>query len=245
MIIKINNIFKNFAEKEILRDVSLEVYSGEILTIIGPSGCGKSTLLRLIMGLVKPDSGEIYIEGRNIVNANKEDRTALRKKFGFVFQGAALFDSMSVYDNVAFGLVEGKYKNEAYVKKIVMEKLEWVGLANSAELYPASLSGGMKKRVSIARALAIEPEIILYDEPTTGLDPLVSKNIEELIVRLKNELKITSIVVTHQMSTIFRVSDRIVYLNNGRLENVGTKECLTNGLCASPELQKFIAAGMV
>lgn len=245
MIIKINNIFKSFDDKEIFRDVSLEVYSGEILTIIGPSGCGKSTLLRLIMGLVKPDSGEIYIEGRNIVTASNKEQTELRKKFGFVFQSAALFDSMSVYENVAFGLIEGKHKNDAYIKKIVMEKLDWVGLANSAELYPSSLSGGMKKRVSIARALAIGPEIILYDEPTTGLDPVVSKSIEELIIRLKNELKITSIVVTHQMSTIFRVSDRIVYLDNGRLENAGAKECLTNGLCESVGLQSFMAAGMV
>lgn len=244
MIIKINNIFKKFDQEYILNDVSTDVLPGEILTIIGPSGCGKSTLLKLIMGFIKPDSGSIYIGGKNIIGMSEAQLAPVRRKFGFVFQGAALFDSMTVFDNVAFGLQETENYSPSAVKRVVLEKLDWVGLAHTAYQYPSALSGGMKKRVGIARALAAEPEILLYDEPTTGLDPLVSKNIEELIIRLKNELKITSIVVTHQISTIFRVSDRIVFLNKGKLSNVGSIEQLRN-IKDNEQLYAFINAGIV
>jgi phospholipid/cholesterol/gamma-HCH transport system ATP-binding protein len=197
------------------------------------------------MGLIRPDRGAIYIEGKNIFELNEQEQVELRKKMAFVFQGSALFDSLTVFENVAFGLTEASNKSPSLIKRIALEKLDWVGLADSAAQYPAQLSGGMKKRVSIARALAAEPEIILYDEPTTGLDPLVSKNIEELIVRLKRELNLTSVVVTHQISTIFRVSERIIFLNQGRLEDVGSVEQLTAGGLVNPELQKFIEAGRV
>ncbi len=245
MLVKINNIFKNFSGNQVLNDVNAEVSQGEILTIIGPSGCGKSTLLKLIIGLIKPDSGSILIEGKDIVNLPEQEVAEIRAKFGFVFQGAALFDSMTVFENVAFGLMEATTKSKNLIKRIVMEKLEWVGLGHTAELYPSSLSGGMKKRVGIARALAVEPEILLYDEPTTGLDPLVSKNIEDLIARLKSELNITSIVVTHQISTIFRVSDRIVYLSKGKLIEVGGINELRRADMENAELRNFIQAGLV
>lgn len=244
MLIKINNVYKHFDQEYILNDVTAEVYEGETLTIIGPSGCGKSTLLRLIMGFIRPDSGSIYIQGKNIAVLPEEELALIRKKFGFVFQGAALFDSMTVFDNVAFGLTEASNKSPSLIRRIVLEKLDWVGLADTADLYPAALSGGMKKRVGIARALAAEPEIMLYDEPTTGLDPLVSKTIEDLIVRLKKELKLTSIVVTHQLSTIFRVSDRIVFLNAGKLINVGSIENLKQ-INNNEQLKSFINAGMI
>lgn len=244
MIIKINNLYKKFDRDYILNDVSLEVFPGETLTIIGPSGCGKSTLLKLIMGFIRPDSGSIYVSGKNIIDLSGVEMAPIRRKFGFVFQGAALFDSMTVFDNVAFGLQEAADYNTAVIKRVVMEKLEWVGLSHIVHQYPAALSGGMKKRVGIARALAFEPEILLYDEPTTGLDPLVSKNIEELIVRLKNDLHITSIVVTHQISTIFRVSDRIVFLNNGKLSNIGSIDKLREAK-DDKQLYAFINAGII
>jgi phospholipid/cholesterol/gamma-HCH transport system ATP-binding protein len=243
-MIKVSNVFKQFDGRYVLKDVSFDLDTGESVTIIGPSGCGKSTLLRVIMGLTKPDRGSVYINSEEITALSGERLEKVRRSCGFVFQGSALFDSMTVYDNVVFGLRERGVRNTLLLDKTVAEKLEWVGLKGSDKLFPAELSGGMKKRVSIARALAIDPEIILYDEPTTGLDPLVSKNIEELIVRLKTELKITTIVVTHQISTIFRVSDRIIFLDKGMMQEVGSIDAIRQKT-VTPGIQNFIDAGLV
>lgn len=227
-----------------ISDVSFLVERGEGFTIIGPSGCGKSTILKILIGLLRPDSGNILIDGEDITDFSVEQMHEVRSKFGFVFQGAALFDSMSVYDNVAFGLREKGFKNKSLIQKTVAEKLEWVGLKGTEEYMPNELSGGMRKRVGIARALATDPKIMLYDEPTTGLDPLVSKTIEELIVRLKKELTIASIVVTHQISTIVRVSDRIAYMEQGRLIDVGSPAELSSEQ-VDQTVKSFIAAGRV
>lgn len=227
-----------------ISDVSFLVERGEGFTIIGPSGCGKSTILKILIGLLRPDSGNILIDGEDITDFSVEQMHEVRAKFGFVFQGAALFDSMSVYDNVAFGLREKGFKNKSLIQKTVAEKLEWVGLKGTADYMPNELSGGMRKRVGIARALATDPQIMLYDEPTTGLDPLVSKTIEELIVRLKKELTIASIVVTHQLSTIVRVSDRIAYMEQGRLIDVGSPAELSSEQ-VDQTVKSFIAAGRV
>jgi len=221
-MIKVQNIYKSFGRDSILEDINLTVNNRETVTIIGPSGCGKSTLLRLLTGLELPDSGQIYV---NDLLLNKPNLYTIRSNIGFVFQYAALFDSMSVFDNVAFPLRERLGLAERLIEKTVMEKLEWVDLREAVDQLPRELSGGMKKRVSLARALASEPRIIFYDEPTTGLDPLASLNIERLIVKLQKDLDLTSIVVTHQFSTIDRVSDRIVMIkNNKRLIDLGPKQ---------------------
>jgi len=221
-MINVKNIYKSFDAESILEDISLSVSEGETVTVIGPSGCGKSTLLRIICGLETANSGDVYV---NELLLNSTNLYRIRSNIGFVFQYAALFDSLSVFENVAFPLRERLKLPERLIKRAVMEKLEWVGLENAIYQQPRELSGGMKKRVSIARALAAEAKIILYDEPTTGLDPLASLNIENLIVKLQKELSITSIVVTHQFSTIDRVSDRIVMIkNNNHLINLGSRQ---------------------
>lgn len=243
-MIKVNNIAKSFEGRTILEDISFTVDRAQGFTIIGPSGCGKSTILKLLIGLIQADRGSILIDGEDITEFKPEEMHLVRAKFGFVFQGAALFDSMDVFDNVAFGLREKNMGNAVSIRNIVEEKLEWVGLKGSAEYMPNELSGGMRKRVGIARALATNPSIMLYDEPTTGLDPLVSQTIEELIIRLKKELNIASIVVTHQISTIARVSDRIVYMDKGKLIDVGTAEDLFSGQ-TDPLVKRFIEAGRV
>jgi phospholipid/cholesterol/gamma-HCH transport system ATP-binding protein len=243
-MIKVNNIAKAFEGHQVIEDVSFSVEKGEGFTIIGPSGCGKSTILKILIGLLKPDRGSILIDGEDITEFSTEQMHAVRAKFGFVFQSAALFDSMNVYDNIAFGLREKGIKSKAYIDKTVEEKLEWVELQGNAYYMPNELSGGMRKRVSIARALATNPEIMLYDEPTTGLDPLVSQTIEDLIVRLKKELTMASIVVTHQISMIARVSDKIAYMELGRLLDIGTVQNLF-AETVNPTVKRFIQAGRV
>lgn len=217
MGISVKNLVKIFGENKVIDDVSFEVADGEILAIVGFSGSGKSTILKLISGLVEKDGGEISTGDGEIA---------------FVFQYSALFDSLSVYDNIAFALHERKELRKKYtedeIKKIVHEKLSMVGLKGIEKLYPSELSGGMQKRVSFARAIVTEPKVILYDEPTAGLDPIASTLIEDYILRLRKETGATSIVVTHQMSTIQRTADKVIMLYNGKIVFTGTPYELVN-----------------
>lgn len=242
-MIKITNLTKKFGDLVVLDDISLDIPDGQILAVIGPSGCGKSTLLRLLLRLEEPTSGKIIINNQDMSHLNEEALIKIRRKIGMVFQSSALFDSMAVGENVAFGLREHKMHSEREIAKAVSQKLEMVGLSGKANLMPSELSGGMQKRVSIARALAFEPEIILYDEPTTGLDPITSTNIENLIVKLGQELKVTSIIVTHQLSTIFRTAQRIVMFDKGKLLEGGSVNEAKNS--SNKDLFEFLNTGIV
>ena len=221
-MINIKNLKKSFGKKQVLNGVNLDIIKGETLVIIGKSGCGKSVLLKHILGLMTPDEGEVIIEGQNLRGMKRKDLYAIRKKFGFLFQGAALFDSMNVEENVGLGLRENKRYNDKRISEIVAEKLELVGLPGIQKQSPSDLSGGMKKRVSLARAIADDPEYILYDEPTTGLDPVMSDNIDELIVDLANKLKVTSIVVTHDIFSVIEIAERVVMMDGGVVYFSGT-----------------------
>ncbi|MBI5698943.1 ABC transporter ATP-binding protein [Candidatus Saganbacteria bacterium] len=240
-MIKIKDLHKNYNGLVVLNGVSVDIPEGETLAVIGPSGCGKSTLLRLILRLEEPTKGSIEIDGQNIARLSEDGLIKIRRKIGMVFQSAALFDSMSVYENVAFALREQNHFTEAEIKKVVKQKLELVELPGKENVMPSELSGGMQKRVSIARALAFDPRIILYDEPTTGLDPVTSTTIENLINKLSRELKVTSIIVTHQLSTIFRTAHRIIMLDQGRFILGGT--VAETKRSDNPIIKKFITAG--
>jgi len=223
-MIKIKNVSKYFGAKAALKNINLEIHDGETLAIIGGSGSGKSTLLRLMIGLIQPTEGEIWIDEDEISKLNEEQITKIRLKMGMVFQYSALFDSMTVGENVAFGLVEHTNFDKAKIEKIVREKLKQVGLEGVENLMPNELSGGMKKRVSLARAIAFEPEIIFYDEPSSGLDPIMTNKIDELIISTQRALKVISVVVTHDMVSACRIADRIAMIYNGELIAVDTVE---------------------
>ncbi len=216
-MIKLKNVSKYFGEKAALKNINLEIADGETLAIIGGSGSGKSTLLRLMIGLIKPTEGEIWIGDEEISKMSDEEINKVRLKMGMVFQYSALFDSMTVGDNVAFGLVEHTNFSKDKIRGIVREKLNQVGLENVENLMPNELSGGMKKRVSLARAIAFGPEIIFYDEPSSGLDPVTTNKIDELIISTQRLLKVTSIVVTHDMISACHIADRIAMVYNGEL----------------------------
>lgn len=242
-MIKIRNLSKSYGVQKVLDSVSFDIQDGETLAVMGPSGCGKSTLLRLMLALEKPDSGQILFEEKDITRLSGDNLVRTRAKIGMAFQSAALFDSLTVFENVAFGLREQARKiSELEIQRIVHEKLRLVELAGKEDLMPAELSGGMQKRVSIARALAFSPSIILYDEPTTGLDPITSTTIEELMNKLTRELKATSVVVTHQLSTIFRTASRIIMLHEGKPINCGSVEETKHH--RDPIVKKFLEAGL-
>jgi len=216
-MIKVENIHKSFGFKRVLCGVNLEVYDSETLVIVGSSGMGKSVLLKTIVGLVKPDTGSVLIEDINITKCSSSDLHLARKRVGYVFQEAALFDSLSIFENVAFGLRTLTSLKEDEIKQRVRRCLEMVCLNNVESLRPSELSGGMKKRVGIARAVAYKPRYILYDEPTAGLDPVMSDIINELIMYLKKHLKVTSIIVTHDMKSAYKIADRIMMLHEGKM----------------------------
>lgn len=228
-MIEIIDLHKSFGDKKVLSGVNLKIESGETLVIIGRSGCGKSVMLKHIVGLLIPNSGEVKVAGQVINNLNEKDLYKIRKKFGFLFQGAALFDSMSVGENVALPLVESDNEfDKSKITKIVAEKLELVGLEGTENLKPSELSGGMRKRVGLARALVTSPDYILYDEPTTGLDPIMSDSIDNLIKDLSGKIKVTSIVVTHDMFSVKNVANRVAMMHEGKIYFDGKPDELLN-----------------
>jgi phospholipid/cholesterol/gamma-HCH transport system ATP-binding protein len=218
------NLKKRFFMKPVLRGVDLIVNPGETLVIIGQSGCGKSVLLKHLVGLFHPDDGQVYVDGEDITHFNRKNLFRMRMRFGMVFQGAALFDSLSVGENVGLALREHTGKSDEEIDEICARKLKMVGLEGVHDKRPAELSGGMKKRVGFARAIAMEPECVLYDEPTTGLDPIMADVINNLIIKLREELHITSIVVTHDLSSAYKVGDRIAMLHDGKIIFMGTPD---------------------
>jgi phospholipid/cholesterol/gamma-HCH transport system ATP-binding protein len=228
-MIEINNLHKSFGGNKVLRGVSLNIEKGETLVIIGRSGCGKSVLIKHIVGLLRPDSGYVKVEGKIVDELSTDALYILRRKFGFLFQGAALFDSMTVEENVSLPLVES-YNNfsQTEIQNIVYDKLNLVGLPDAGKLKPAELSGGMKKRVGLARALVTNPDYILYDEPTTGLDPIMSDSIDMLIKELSERIKVTSIVVTHDMYSVKNVADKVAMIHDGKIYFEGKPDELTN-----------------
>lgn len=226
------------ARKEVLKGIDLRVRPGEILCVMGMSGCGKTTLMHCIGGLIRPTSGEIWIGDSQIVGMREEELNRVRERMGMVFQYAALFDSLTVFENVAFGLRRRRKLLEAEIRQNVADKLALVGLPDTEALYPSQLSGGMAKRVGLARAIAMAPEILLYDEPTSGLDPVVASVVDELIMQMRDKLGVTSIVVSHNLPSIFRIADRIAMLHEGRVLVFGTPDEIK----ASPDpvVQQFI-----
>jgi phospholipid/cholesterol/gamma-HCH transport system ATP-binding protein len=222
--IEVESLRKSFGAQTVLDGVDLQIQQGETLTVLGPSGTGKSVLLKLIIGLQKPDAGSIRINGKEITNLSLEALNQVRKEIGFLFQTAALYDSLSVEENVAFPLRQHTDLSEPARRLRVRELLMTVGLNNGFEKLPAQISGGMKKRVGLARALALTPKILLYDEPTAGLDPVMAAKINDLILRLQQERKMSSIVVTHDVQSARAVSDRLVFLNEGKVMAQGDFE---------------------
>lgn len=222
--IECRDVWKSFGRKSVLRGLNLTIHPGETVVIIGQSGSGKSVLLKHIVGLIYPDRGSILVDGVDITTLNRKKLFELRMRFGMVFQGAALFDSYTVEENVGLAMREHTTLPDEEVNRIAEEKLHMVGLDGAGDKNPAELSGGMKKRVGFARAIAMEPQCVLYDEPTTGLDPINADVINNLIVKLSNELHITSIVVTHDLASAYKVGDRIVMLHDGKVLFDGTPE---------------------
>jgi phospholipid/cholesterol/gamma-HCH transport system ATP-binding protein len=223
-MIEARNLQKSFGVQKVLDGVSFRIENGESVAIIGRSGGGKSVLLKHLIGLLKPDAGDVLIDGENIESMNERQLLRVRRKFGMVFQGAALFDSMTVAENVAFGLRRHEHLAEAEIARRVTKTLEMVDLPGTENKNPAELSGGMRKRVGLARAIIYEPQIVLYDEPTTGLDPIVSDSIDKLIIRVRDHLKVTSIVVTHDMRTARRVGNRVLMLHDSKIYAGGAPE---------------------
>jgi phospholipid/cholesterol/gamma-HCH transport system ATP-binding protein len=237
-MIEIKDVHKCFRWNSVLQGVDLTINKGETMVIIGRSGCGKSVLLKHIIGLLKPDQGMILVDGEDIVSYNDNQLNKLRQKFGMLFQAAALFDSMTVDENVGLGLREHTKMPEAEIKEKVKQTLKLVGLSGIEEKKPAELSGGMKKRVGLARAIAMDPEYVLYDEPTTGVDPIMADVINELIIHLRNTLSITSIAVTHDMVSAYKIADRIAMLYDGKIIFIGTPDETKN--TNHPVVRQFI-----
>jgi phospholipid/cholesterol/gamma-HCH transport system ATP-binding protein len=241
--IAFENVCKSFGSLDVLKDISFYVLPGETLCIIGRSGVGKSVSLQHIMGFLKPDSGRILVAGENITDFTEEQMQAVRRKVTMVFQNGALFDSLTVGENVAFPLREGRGLSEDQIQQIVRGLLEMVGVAEMIDLLPSDLSTGMKRSVAIARALAAEPEAILYDEPTTMVDPLIARLLGNLIQKLKKQLHLTSIVVTHDMRFAERLADRVLFLHQGRAEFFGTVDQMKQ--TDDPVLRQFLELDML
>jgi phospholipid/cholesterol/gamma-HCH transport system ATP-binding protein len=227
-MIGIRGLHKRFGEKVVLDGLDLDVPRGKNTVVIGGSGTGKSVLIKCVVGLLRADAGEILIDGEDVMKMNERELVRVRRKFGMLFQGSALFDSMNVGENVAFALRRLHLYPERQIRDVVEEKLAMVGLRDIQHLMPAELSGGMKKRVGLARAIAAEPEILLYDEPTTGLDPIMADVINDLIVSLRESLGVTSISITHDMASAYKIADQIAMLYKGRIIEVGTPAEIRN-----------------
>jgi phospholipid/cholesterol/gamma-HCH transport system ATP-binding protein len=223
-MIQIRDLKKNFNGLTVLDSVSFRIENGESVAIIGRSGCGKSVLLKHLIGLLKPDEGEVLIDGENIVPMNERQLLRVRRKFGMLFQGSALFDSMTVAENVAFGLRRHENLTELEIARRVANALDVVDLPGTEDKNPAELSGGMRKRVGLARAIVYEPQIVLYDEPTTGLDPIVSDSIDKLMMRVRDQLRVTTVVVTHDMRTARQVGNRVLMMHGRTIYAIGKPE---------------------
>jgi phospholipid/cholesterol/gamma-HCH transport system ATP-binding protein len=243
ILIQLKSLSKNFADRKVLEGVNLEVYAGETLVIIGRSGVGKSTILKHIAGLLPADSGEVWVEGLEISRLKEKELNELRKKMGVVFQYAALFDSLTVFENVAFRLLRDFEMPQDKALEVVRQKLELVGLKDDLlDLKPAQLSGGMRKRVGLARAIAVDPEIILYDEPTSGLDPVTSEAINDLILDMQKKLGVTSVVVTHDMHSAYKVANRIAMIYDGKIIEIGTPEEIKRS--TNPYIIQFVTGSV-
>jgi len=243
--ISFKDVYKSFGEQRVCNKFNLDVFKGETVCIVGPSGVGKTVTIKMIIGLILPDAGEVWFDGKNVAEFSKdEDFLPIRKRTAIVFQGSALFDSMTVFENVAYPLRELFKLKEGEIKERVQEKLEWVGLPDASKKYPGQLSGGMKKRIGLARAIVTHPEVVLYDEPTTGLDPITTVLIAELIARLQERIKCTSLVVTHDIPVAESLSDRAAFMYDGKVRALGrfqelkeSKDNVVRGyLAGDPEL---------
>ncbi len=237
-MIDIRGVRVSFDENQVLKGLDVHVSRGETLVLLGPSGCGKSVTLKVLLGLLKPESGSVMVDGEELVGMSEDQLITVRKKMGMVFQGGALFDSLTVGENVGYKLYEEGSLDDDNVEKIVLEKLDYVELDNVIDAMPADLSGGMKKRVAIARAIAGEPEILLYDEPTTGLDPITARSINELIVRLR-ESGVTSVVVTHELESAFTVAERVCMIREGVIVFDGTVDELKES--RNPWIREYLS----
>jgi phospholipid/cholesterol/gamma-HCH transport system ATP-binding protein len=237
-MISLRHLYKAFGTKRVLADFSLDVEEGETVALIGYSGTGKSVAIKHIVGLLQPDSGEVIVDGLNVPDLTRQELYRLRARIGYVFQFAALFDSMSIGDNVAMGLRQQDTLSESEIRVRVAEALELVDLPGVDRRFPAELSGGMRKRVGIARAIALRPKYILYDEPTTGLDPVTSAVIDDLMLRMEHQLGVTGIVITHDMRSAYTVSNRIAMLYEGQVRQVGTVEQIQS--TTDPVVRQFI-----
>jgi phospholipid/cholesterol/gamma-HCH transport system ATP-binding protein len=238
-MIKIADLYKSFRDNEVLQGVDLEVRAGESMVIIGGSGSGKSVLIKHIIGILRPDRGRVYVAGEEITHLDERDLNQVRKKFGMLFQAAALFDSLSVWENVGFALKQHTALSDNQIRRIATQKLAMVGLYDVEELRPSELSGGMQKRVGLARAIAMEPEILLYDEPTTGLDPINADMINNLIIDMREKLRVTSVAITHDMVSAYKIADRIAMLYKGKLLQTGTPEEIQT--TENPYVRQFIS----
>jgi phospholipid/cholesterol/gamma-HCH transport system ATP-binding protein len=241
--IVLEHVSKRFGDKEVLRDIHLVVPRGQTTVVLGGSGAGKTTLLRLLIALDRPTSGHIYVDGEDITTLDEVQLNQVRRKFGMVFQYAALLDSMSVLENVAFPLREHTHLPDADIRREVSEKLRLLGLQGTERLYPSQLSGGMRKRVGIARALMLKPHILIYDEPTSGLDPHTSRMVDDLIEQMRDIFKVTNVVISHDMASAFRIAHYACLLVEGRIAAEGTPDDLLSG--ANEAARKFIAASAV
>jgi phospholipid/cholesterol/gamma-HCH transport system ATP-binding protein len=228
VMIDIQDLHKSFGDNHVLRGISLQVLEGQTTVIIGASGSGKSVLMKHMIGLLRPDSGKVIVDGLDTTTLSERALSKIREKFGMVFQGAALFDSMSVGDNVAFPLREHRSMPEKEIRKIVAEKLALFDLKGVERVFPAELSGGMRKRVGLARAVVLEPRIILFDEPTTGLDPITTDSVDEMILSAKQRLGVTSVVISHDIASSFRVGDHVAMIHEGVIVDQGPPKDLRN-----------------
>jgi phospholipid/cholesterol/gamma-HCH transport system ATP-binding protein len=237
-MIDVRNVYKSFGSNQVLKGVSIKMMPGTTTVVLGGSGSGKTVLMKHIMGLYKPDSGEVIVDGENVSRMDRQELARFRTRMGMVFQSAALFDSMTVYENVSFPLREHTRISEGEAREIVRKKLAIVGLKNVEDKYPADLSGGMRKRVGLARAIVLDPKIVLYDEPTTGLDPITTDYVDEMILDAKRELGVTSVVISHDIASAFKVADKIAFLHQGKIVEQGSPAHMRHA--KHPALQHFL-----